>query len=175
MAALASIGVALWPAIKHVRTVSRWSETYHLNQTEALQNYRALIGSDYLPALKAVDYFKEHAAFEIAAAALPEIRIRNVTGLLVFDVLSRKQKFSASCFSAAVRQLDIENHDQTGDGEHGAGVENIKASLATAISRWLHILDPRLQYLPGDTVPGYQRFITEAKRKAATETTNSPL
>jgi hypothetical protein len=176
LAVVATIVLCVRPSIRHILTVARWSDTYRLDRTEALRQYRALIGSEYLPAIEAADYFSQHGAFEIGAAALPETRIRNVAAMIVFEILSRKERFSAASFRSAIRQLELENRDQTSDGgEHEAGVDNMKASLATTISRWLQLQDPALGRARRDTVAEYDRFIVAAKQKAATEKTNSPF
>lgn len=172
---LMAVAVDLWPSsTRPIRVVEKWSPIYNLDFDEALAKYRALVGPDPHAAFLAANYFKSHNAFEIGAAALPEVKERRVTRFIVVEILQRKRDFSQSTCDAALRTLERANRERpSNDVDHNAGVENLKASLAIAIGHWLRIED--LPSRRGDTRPAYERFITVARRKANETMTSSPF
>lgn len=163
--------------------IERWAGIYGIPADEALERYRVLIGTTYGKALEACDFFDKKNAFEIAAAALLDAKHSNIPGTAL-DTLERKKNFSPTAFRAVMAKLEGLNRDPMDDaydnGEHGAGIETVKARRATLVSKWIGIPDPRIDHLPaGDTIDGsksaYRTFIAQAKLKAQGITGDSPF
>ena len=183
MSAQESVSVA--PQLSAVQTanVQRWAGVYGIPADEALERYRVLIGTTYAKALEACDFFDKKNAFEIAAAALLDAKHHNIPGTALYT-LEGKKDFSPTAFRAVMAKLESLNKDPMDDvydnGEHGAGIETVKSRLATLVSKWIGIPDPRIDHLPaGGTIAGsksaYRTFIAQAWAKGATMTGDSPF
>ncbi len=140
-----------------------------------MAKFKALRESNPSKAREAAVYFEQARAYEIAALALPEIKDQYVRDYLR-SVIVRKKNFNAVVCQAALNELELLNVEDLGlaDGEHIAGIANMKEELAESIARRLAIQAPKLPHNPGASAPGFKVFITEAKRKSATITVSSP-
>lgn len=159
-----------------VESVQRWADVYEINRAEAVVNYQRLLEADRGVALEAADYFGRKNAFEVAAAALYDVEDESIKGDLIQYVLARKREFSPTAFNAAIRELELMNQIQADDreGEYRMGLENLKGALATAISTWLGIPDPKIPHAPGESAAAYAAFIAQVRPKAETIAVNSP-
>ena len=183
MSAQESVSVA--PQLSAVQTanIQRWAGVYGIPADEALEQYRFLMGTNWPKVVGACGFFDKKSAFEIAAAALLEAKDNN-NGAAVLYTLERKKDFSPTAFGAVMAKLESLNKDPMDDvydnGEHGAGIETVKSRLATLVSKWIGIPDPRIDHLPaGGTIAGsksaYRTFIAQAWAKGATMTGDSPF
>lgn len=177
--------VTVAPQLNAVQTskVERWAKVYDIPASEALNNYRLLLDTKRAETLKALDFFDRKNAFEIAAAALLDAKNDSIAGTVLYT-LERKKDFSRTAFDAAMTKLVRLNNGPMDDisdfGEHGAGIETVKARLATVISKWIGIPDPDFMHSPAcDTIDGskaaYRVFIAQAKLKAQGITEDSPF
>ena len=156
-------------------TVEHLAEVHKIDGKDAVAKFKALRDSNPSRAREAAVYFEQTKAYEIAALALPDIKDQYVRDY-IRSVIVRKKKFNAVVCQAAVHELELLNAEDLGlaDGEHIAGVANMKEELAESIARWLAIPAPKLPHNPGASAPGFKVFIAEAKRKAAKMTVSSP-
>jgi hypothetical protein len=153
--------------------VERLAAVYRIPRAEALNNYEAILGSDVKKAGVAAGALKRQNAFELLVAALADAKDPDVRKFLLEEILY-KRDFSPSACAALLDELDARNQSLPDNGELRAGYELKKGQIATLVSRWLGIPDPKIPFDPFESRAAYSEFSATARAKAATMTTNSP-
>lgn len=170
-----AMGAPSGPDLDQEHKVEHLAVGYKIDGKEAAEKFKALRQFDGKKAGDAAVYFAKAKAYEIAALALPETKDEGARTSLR-NLMTQKKNFNPTVCQAALRELELLNEEDLGhaDGEHIAGVANVKETLAEAIARWLTMAVPKLPHDPDQSAAGYKVFIAEAKRKAATITVSSP-
>jgi hypothetical protein len=154
--------------------IQQQADLYRINRVVALSKYETLFGSDELQAGRAADFFEQHKAYEMLAAALPELPEvdRPVIHHYLRDILLEKKTFSKPVVDVLITELDRLNATPVNSANEGGDTYFLQGRIVKAISHWLGIPDPQLDFSSRASV---QAFIAFARQKAATTPNTSPF
>jgi len=154
--------------------VERLADTYKMPREEAVQKIEAILSGNPDTGSDAVNALRKKGAFELFVAAYGDVKDPSMKELLLEEILNKKDFSPAAC-ALLLDQLDAFNGPTPENKELRAGYEFKKGQIATLISRWLEIPDPKIPFDPFKSQPAYREFSVKARAKAAKITRNSPL
>jgi hypothetical protein len=155
-----------------IQKIEQLADVYHIDRADALEHYKTAFDQNYLTALRAIDFFEQHKAYEILVLAVPGLE-ESVKGAAISAVL-KKRDFSSSAGQMLLTELDRFNSTKTDDDEARGGYEMMKKRIASALARWMGWPDPNIPLRPFESGPAYRAFVERAKQKAATMANSSP-
>ncbi len=153
--------------------VERLADTYKMPKAEALQKYEAILSGNPDTGSAAVDALRKEGAFELLVAAYGDVKDPSMKDVLLAEILNKKD-FSPTACALLLDQLDAFNGPPPENKGLRAGYEFKKRQIATLVSRWLEIPDPKIPFAPFTSQPAYHKFLVQARAKAAKTTRNSP-
>ena len=154
--------------------VERLADLYKVPKEEAVQQVEAILSGNSDRGSAAVDALRKKGAFELFVAAYGDVKDPSMKDLLLEEILNKKD-FSPTACALLLDQLDAFNGPTPENKELRAGYEFKKGQIATLVSRWLEIPDPKIPFAPFTSQPAYHQFSVKARAKAAKMTRNSPL
>lgn len=164
----------LLPSTPQIEAVARSADVYKIDRKEAVANFEKLRSPNRSEGLRAADYFEKHQAYEIAAAALADVKDRNVEHYLI-QTLAKKKDFSFPVANALIAKLEKFNQTIPDNDELRAGTEAAKGQIATVVAKWLGMPDPKIPFEPFKSQAAYAQFSAQAKARAATVGSGSPF
>jgi len=154
--------------------VERLADLYKMPKEETIQKVEAILSGNPDTGSAAVDALRKKGAFELFVAAYGDVKDSSMKELLLEEILNKKD-FSPTACALLLDQLDAFNGPPPENKELRAGYEFKKGQIATLVSRWLEIPDPKIPFAPFTSQPTYHKFLVQARAKAAKMTRNSPF
>jgi hypothetical protein len=153
--------------------VERLADTYKIPREEAVQKVEAILSGNPETGSAAVDALRKNGASELFVAAYGDVKDPSMKELLLEEILNKKD-FSPTASALLLDQLEAFNGPTPENKELRAGYEFKKSQIATLVSRWLDIPDPKIPFDPFRSQPAYKKFLIQARAKAAKMTRSSP-
>jgi hypothetical protein len=152
--------------------VERLADLYKMPREEATQKVEAILSGNPDTGSAAVDALRKKGAIELFVVAYGDVKDPSMKDLLLEEILNKKD-FSPTACALLLDQLDAFNGPTPENKELRAGYEFKKGQIATLVSRWLEIPDPKIPFAPFTSQPAYHNFSVQARAKAAQMTRKS--
>jgi hypothetical protein len=156
-----------------LQNVLAWSQVYQISAANLGEAYAKVTQGNLADSRAGTEYLRKQRAFDVLAAALPDVQNPDARIPIVKAILE-KREYSPTACAALLGELDRLNASIPEQDELRAGAEATKQHIATLLSHWLGLPDPKLTFNTTISQPGYAAFSAQAKTKAATMTDSSP-